>query len=110
MASRIDLLARSLPELQSRGLDTGARQIPITGADGEDAPDFGQTLTTALNGISDVRDQAGDMTMRFLSGDQNVELHQVMAAQSEAGIALDLLVEMRNKLVESYRTLINMQS
>jgi flagellar hook-basal body complex protein FliE len=33
-----------------------------------------------------------------------------MAAQEESGIALDMLIEMRNKLVESYRTLINMQS
>ena len=35
---------------------------------------------------------------------------QVMAAQEEAGVALDLLIEMRNKMVESYRTLISMQS
>jgi flagellar hook-basal body complex protein FliE len=33
-----------------------------------------------------------------------------MAAGEEAGIALDLLVELRNKLVEAYRNVISMQS
>jgi flagellar hook-basal body complex protein FliE len=113
MPTKIDLLMRSLPEfrqpaLGQPGLDTGARAIPLGGGDTA-GPSFGDTLTEALNGISEVRDHAGDMTRRFIAGD-DVELHQVMAAQEEAGVALDLLVEMRNKLVESYRTLINMQS
>jgi flagellar hook-basal body complex protein FliE len=34
----------------------------------------------------------------------------VMAASEEAGLALDLAIEMRNKVVEAYRSLINMQS
>lgn len=111
MNGKIDLITRSLPEFQQfqqPGLDTGARPIPLPGVDTE-GPSFGDTLTQALNGIGEVRNHAGDMTRRFVAG-EDVELHQVMAAQQEAGIALDLLIEMRNKLVESYRTLINMQS
>ncbi len=45
-----------------------------------------------------------------IAAGENVERHQVMAASEEAGLALDLLVEMRNKVVEAYRTMINMQS
>lgn len=108
MSSRIDLITRSLPEFQQPGLDTGARALQLPGIEA-DGPTFGDTLTGVLNNISEVRDHAGDMTRRFVAGEE-VELHQVMAAQEEAGIALDLLIEMRNKLVESYRTLINMQS
>jgi flagellar hook-basal body complex protein FliE len=33
-----------------------------------------------------------------------------MAAAEEAGIAVEMLVEVRNKLIEAYRTLTNMQS
>jgi flagellar hook-basal body complex protein FliE len=108
MNTKIDLIARSLAEFQQPGLDTGARAIALPGVT-PDGPSFGDTLTEALNGISEVRNHAGDMTRRFVAG-EDVELHQVMAAQEEAGIALDLLIEMRNKLVESYRTLISMQS
>ena len=72
-------------------------------------PSFGDTLTKAINEVSAAQDRAGELTTRFLRGEQ-VELHQVMAAGEEAGIALDLMVELRNKVTEAYRTLINMQS
>lgn len=71
---------------------------------------FSDTLTKALNGVSATNDRAMDMQQRFASGDQTVELHQVMAATEESGLATDLLIELRNKTVEAYRSVINMQS
>jgi len=104
MQTRLDLLTRSLPAFP--GADSGAIQVPVVG-EGDDS--FGSTLTRALNEVSDVRDRSTDLTTRFANG-ENVELHQVMAATEEAGLALDMLVELRNKVVEAYRGLINMQS
>ena len=104
MQTRLDLLTRSLPELSGR--DTGANQVPVI-AEGEGS--FGNTLTRALNEVSDARDKSSDLTQRFAAG-ENVELHQVMAASEEAGLALDLLIELRNKAVEAYRSVISMQS
>ena len=104
MQTRIDLLTRSLPDLIGR--DTGAKQVPVIA---EGAGSFGNTLTRAINEVSDARDKSGDLTQRFAAG-ENVELHQVMAASEEAGLALDLLIEMRNKVVEAYRSVISMQS
>ena len=40
---------------------------------------------------------------------ENVELHQVMAATEEASISLQMLVEIRNKFTEAYKTVIQMQ-
>lgn len=37
------------------------------------------------------------------------DIHQVMLAAEEAGIAFELLVELRNKLLETYRELMRMQ-
>ena len=104
MQTSLDLLTRSLPSLP--GLDSGAIQVPALG-DGENS--FSDTFTRALNEVSEARDRSSDLTTRFANG-ENVELHQVMAATEEAGLALDLLVEMRNKVIEAYRTMINMQS
>ena len=70
---------------------------------------FGETLANALGEVSEVRDNAQQVVNAFLRGEQ-VELHQVMAATEEAGIALEMLVEIRNKLTEAYRTVINMQN
>ncbi len=74
-----------------------------------DGASFGDTLTRVLNEVSATQDRASDAVGRFVRGEP-VELHQVMAATEEAGIALEMLVELRNKVTDAYRTLINMQS
>ena len=85
---------------------TGVAGTPGTG---EVGPSFKDTFTRAMNEISDTRDRGADLAERFAAGEP-VELHKVMAASEEAGLALDLAIEMRNKVVEAYRSLINMQS
>lgn len=105
MQNRIDLLTRAMPEFGTR--DSGiATQIPVVDL-GENS--FGNTLTRAINGVTDARDRAGDLTKRFAAG-EDVELHQVMAAGEEAGLALDMMIELRNKMIEAYRSVIAMQS
>ena len=69
---------------------------------------FGDTLKQALSEVSDSQENAQDQVAAFLRGEP-VELHQVMAATEEAGIALEMLIEVRNKFTEAYRTVINMQ-
>ena len=104
MKTRIDLLTRSLPEFSRQ--DTGAKTVPVI-AEGPNS--FGDTLKRAINEVSDARDASSDLTQRFANG-ENVELHQVMAATEEAGLALDMLIEVRNKVIEAYRSVISMQS
>jgi len=109
MSTKIDLLTRSLPQFGGQiGMqDSAAKQVPVI-AEGEGS--FGSTLKRVINEVSDSGDRAGALKDRFLDGDKSVELHQVMAASEEAGIALDLLIELRNKTVEAYRSVISMQS
>ena len=103
MQTRLDLYTRNLTLGQDKALTT---PVQITG---ESNNSFGDTLTRALNEVSDTRDRSSDLTKRFANG-ENVELHQVMAASEEAGIALDMVIELRNKVVEAYRSVISMQS
>jgi flagellar hook-basal body complex protein FliE len=70
---------------------------------------FGDLLSGALNRVSEVQDRANDYAVAFARGD-DVELHQVMASAEEAGIALELLAELRNKVVDAYHTLVGMQA
>lgn len=44
----------------------------------------------------------------ILSG-QNVNLHQAVIAMEEASVSFQLMVEVRNKLLESYQELMRMQ-
>jgi flagellar hook-basal body complex protein FliE len=71
-------------------------------------PSFGDALKSVLGDASGLQDDARDLITAFLRGEP-VEIHQVMAASEEASISLELLVEIRNKLTDAYRTLMNVQ-
>ena len=87
-----------------RGPLGGVRQRETTGG-----VSFADTLKDALGQFSNVQDDAAQKINAFVRGEP-VELHQVMAATEEAGIALEMLVEVRNKILDAYQTLANMQS
>ena len=70
---------------------------------------FGDLFKRAINDASGMQDDAQNMIGAFLRGEP-VELHQVMAASEEASISLELLVEIRNKLTDAYRSVMNTQT
>ncbi len=45
---------------------------------------------------------------RVLQG-EDIPLHEIVIESEKAKVALNLLIEVRNKLLEAYRDLINMQ-
>jgi flagellar hook-basal body complex protein FliE len=92
-----------------RGLQQAAGSTATLNPGAAAGPSFGETLKRALEEVSQAQDHATDYVGKFMRG-EHVELHQVMAAAEEAGIALEMLVEIRNKFTEAYRTVINMQS
>lgn len=85
--------------------DRGSHRIRLGG---EGQPSFADTLKDALGEVSELQDQAQDAIGAFLRGEA-IEIHEVMAATEEAGIALEMLIEIRNKLTEAYRSVIQMQ-
>jgi flagellar hook-basal body complex protein FliE len=69
---------------------------------------FAEMFSRAINDASSLQEDAQVMIKAFLRGEA-VDIHQVMAASAEAGISLQLLVEIRNKLTEAYRSVMQMQ-
>jgi flagellar hook-basal body complex protein FliE len=96
---------------QPLGLDIAGERSPgRPGAAGTtEGTSFGDTLKDALGQVSAAQDNAADQMQRFVRGEP-VELHQVMAATEEAGIAVEMLIEIRNKFTEAYRAVMSMQS
>lgn len=91
---------------QTPGIDWRRHELGLGQPSG---PSFGDALKNALNEVSAMQDGARDAIGAFMRGEP-VEVHEVMAAAEEAGIALELLIEIRNKLTDAYRAVINMQS
>ena len=87
------------------GQDTGSVRIALGKSEGSS---FADTLQGALGEVSELQNEARDAIGAFLRGDP-IEIHEVMAAAEEAGIALEILIEIRNKLTEAYRSVVQMQ-
>lgn len=65
---------------------------------------FGDTLKQFVNSVNDLQSQAAGAETAFLRGEIS-DVHQVMIAVEEASVAFELLMEIRNKLLEAYQTI-----
>ncbi len=70
--------------------------------------DFGAVLKSALDGVNNYEQQAGRLAVAFERGDPNVNLSEVMIAQQKSGIAFQSMLQVRNKLVDAYKDVMNM--
>lgn len=69
---------------------------------------FTQLLTNAIGSLSGLQTNA-DQAVAGLATNQGVDIHQAMLAMDQASLGMSLAVQVRDKAVESYQTLINMQ-
>ena len=102
---KVGLQSFRLRRLEFDGTGRNVQELP--GA--ADHPSFADTLRGLLGEVSDLHVEAQDTIGAFLRGEP-VETHRVMAAAEEAGIALDMLIEIRNKITEAYRSVMQMQT
>ncbi len=98
-ASALTRIDAPLPKvgLAPAGLPVGA---PVQG--------FGQMLDGLVATVADKQDAAQAVTRQVLLGNSD-QLHQSVIAMQEASVAFSLMVEVRNKLVDSYQELMRMQ-
>jgi len=74
----------------------------------KDTGKFSDVLDRFLQDVDGLQKTSDETQKGALEGTVQ-DIHQVMLAADEAGIAFELLVELRNKLLETYRELMRMQ-
>jgi flagellar hook-basal body complex protein FliE len=98
----------------SAGMSAGAKGPglgnvgPSMGVGGVMRSEFSSLLNKAVTEVEGKMRSAEVEKQKVLTGETN-NLHQATIASSEAGIAFSLMVEVRNKLVESYQEIMRMQ-
>ncbi len=70
---------------------------------------FSQMLEGLVATVNDKQDAAQAVTRKVLMGETD-QLHQSVIAMQEASVAFSMMVQVRNKLVESYQELMRMQA
>jgi len=69
---------------------------------------FAEMLTQAVNNVNDLQGTSREMQKQFDMGDPNLSLADVMIAKEKSGIAFEATIQVRNKLLEAYKTIMNM--
>lgn len=69
---------------------------------------FKDMFSDALNKVNDQQIKADELTVDFITGNVN-DLHTVLIATEEARLTMELAVQVRNKCVEAYKEINNMQ-
>jgi len=82
--------------------------LPVPGNDTQDGKTFGQFLTGALGDVNGLQQHAGELVQKFAAG-APMDVHQVMIAIEQAGTALALTTQVRNKLVDAYQEVMHTQ-
>ena len=84
-----------------------AREIAAPRTAAPSGPGFGNLFDKLVTDVENRQSQAGEVTRSVLLG-ENPNLHQSVLAMQEASLAFGLMVEVRNKVVESYQELMRM--
>ena len=71
--------------------------------------DFSEKLKAAVDQVNNAQQTADKLSMQFVSGEANTDLHEVMISLQKANVSFQSMIQVRNKLVTAYQEIMNMQ-
>ncbi len=90
------------------GTQDPQRIAPVPGRSPElptkDGPDFAGFLADSIQNVQAMQEDSRDKA-RGLALGEDVDLHDVMIASSKSEVAFNLLIEVRNKMVDAWEKL-----
>lgn len=93
----------------SAQLEPAATASPAARDAGKPGESFGNLLKQSIAGVAETQNQAQQMSAAFERGDPGTDLPQVMLAVQKADLSFRAMTEVRNKLVDAYQNIMNMQ-
>ncbi len=97
----------ALPGVPSLPTDATSPSQPVDGS-ASTAAAFTQSLTDAIGSLSGAQKNA-DAAVAGIADNNGTDIHTAMIAMDQASLSMQLAVQLRDKGVEAYQTLLNMQ-
>ncbi|WP_275097613.1 flagellar hook-basal body complex protein FliE [Sedimenticola hydrogenitrophicus] len=69
---------------------------------------FGDLLSQSINQVNETQQHAGELKRAFELGEQDVDLAEVMVAVQKSSLSFETMLQVRNKLVDAYKEVMNM--
>lgn len=87
----------------------GMRQLGAVNVEGVNkTPGFGEVMSQAVNKVNEVQKASAAMATGYEQGTPGIDITDVMIASQKAAVSFQAMVQVRNKLVEAYRDVMNM--
>ena len=98
-----DILAQMRALAEQAGGNINPARSNDTGAD------FADLLKQSVAKVNETQQQASRLAEAFQRGDPNVQMSEVMIAMQKSSVSFQAMLEVRNKLVNAYQEIMNMQ-
>ena len=82
---------------------------PTTGAAGSGGVDFATALGNGLDHLQGLQDKADNLSVQAATGSLT-DVHDYMIASTEASLATELTVAVRNKAIDAFNEIMRMQA
>ncbi len=86
-----------LPDAQDAGKSQQKKEV-----------NFEQTLKKFIEDVDQAQKFAGESVEKLMTGEIK-DIHDVMIAVEKAGTSFELMMEIRNKMIDAYREIMRMQ-
>ncbi len=98
----------SIASLGSIDVESTAQSTSQTSSQANFVSDFAKIIRNNIGETNGLLNKADQISTDF-SVNKTADLHEVMIAVEEAGMALNYTMQVRNKVVEGYQELMRMQ-
>lgn len=94
-----------LAQMRTLSISAGGQSQPTSGAE---ASDFSSLLKQSIDTVNQHQQTAQTMMTDFETGESDASLAEVMVATQKANLSFQAMVQVRNKLVDAYKEIMNM--
>ena len=100
-----------MDQIQSIGpISSGSPLDKVTKAqtNSKDVPSFKDTMSNFMKDVNSMQIKADESINRMAAG-EITDVHQVMNAVEEANVAFNMMMEIRNKVMDAYQQILQMR-
>lgn len=94
-----------LAQMRSMSIEVSNKPEEVEGDGGSD---FSAMLKESIDSVNSVQKNSAQLSKSFEMGDQDVSLAEVMIASQKASVSFQAMLQVRNKLVDAYKDVMNM--